>query len=172
MRSAVGGDENAYRRVLRELVPVLRGMVRGGFARYGMGADEVEDVVQETLLALHLKRHTWDVHRPLLPWVRAIAQYKLIDNLRRRGRPIYIPIEEMSEILTDDAQPHESRLDAARALAHLKGRQQDIVRAISIEGATAKQVAKRLGMTENAVRVTLHRALHGLAGAFRHKKSR
>jgi RNA polymerase sigma-70 factor, ECF subfamily len=169
MRSAVGGDENAYRQVLQELAPILRGMVKSGFARYGIGAQEVEDVVQETLLALHLKRHTWDVRLPLLPWVRAIAHYKLIDNLRRRGRAIYIPIEEMEEILTNDAQPHESRLDAARALAHLKGRQQDIVRAISIEGATGKQVAARFGMTENAVRVTLHRALQNLARVFRDK---
>jgi RNA polymerase sigma-70 factor, ECF subfamily len=144
-------------------------MVKSGFARYGIGAEEAEDVVQETLLALHLKRHTWDVRLPLQPWVRAIAQNKLIDNLRRRGRATYIPIEEMNETLTDNVQPHASRLDAARVLSHLKGRQLDIVRAIALEGATAKRVAERLGMTENAVRVVLHRALQSLAAAFRDK---
>ena len=170
MRSAMGGNENAYRRLLQELAPVLRGMVKSGFARYGIGAEEAEDVVQETLLALHLKRHTWDVRLPLRPWVRAIAHNKLIDNLRRRGRAVHIPIEDIRETLSNDAAPNASRLDADRVLSRLKGRQQDIVRAISLEGATARQVADRLGMSESAVRVTLHRALQSLAAALRDKK--
>ena len=62
-------------------------------------------MVQETLLAVHLKRHTWDESQPLLPWVRAIAQNKLIDFLRRRGRRVHVPIDEFSETLADDQQP-------------------------------------------------------------------
>ncbi len=169
MRAANGGDPGAYRRVLEALAPLLRGLVARGFARYGRGAEEVEDVVQETLLALHLKRHTWDEHQPLLPWVRAIAQNKLVDNLRRRGRHRQVSIDdELLQTLALDAEPAISdTLDAARMLAHLDARQRDVVKAISIEGASAAEVGQRLGMTEGAVRVVLHRALKALATAFR-----
>ena len=166
MRLGVRGDKSAYRQVLYELAPVLRGMVKAVVSKMGAGTEEVEDIVQETLLALHLKRHTWDDRQPLLPWVRAIARNKLIDTLRRRGRRVHIPIEDISNTLAVDAEAHaSSSLDVAQALAHLKGRQQEIVRAISLQGETAKQVADRLGMTESAVRVALHRALRSLAKA-------
>jgi RNA polymerase sigma-70 factor (ECF subfamily) len=125
-------------------------------------------VVQETLLAVHLKRQTWDENQPLLPWVRAIAQNKLIDNLRRRGRRVHVPIDDVSDALAVNEEPAVSDgIDAERILAKLQGRQREIVQAISIEGATARQVADRLGMTEGAVRVALHRALKSIAGALR-----
>jgi RNA polymerase sigma-70 factor (ECF subfamily) len=168
MRAANRGNADAYRRVLEGLAPILRGLVRHGFAQYGLGPEEVEDVVQETLLAVHLKRQTWDEHQPLLPWVRAIARNKLIDNLRRRGRRVHVPIDDVIDALAVDEEPALSNgVDAARVLASLNGRQREIVQAISIEGATARQVAERLGMTEGAVRVALHRALKSIAGALR-----
>jgi RNA polymerase sigma-70 factor, ECF subfamily len=168
MRAANRGNADAYRRVLEGLAPILRGLVRRGFAQYGLGPEEVEDVVQETLLAVHLKRQTWDEHQPLLPWVRAIARNKLIDNLRRRGRRVHVPIDDVIDALAVDEEPALSNgVDAARVLASLNGRQREIVQAISIEGATARQVAERLGMTEGAVRVALHRALKSIAGALR-----
>lgn len=168
MRAANRDDRASYHRLLHELAPVLRGGVNRGFARYGLGFEDVEDVVQETLLALHLKRHTWDERRPFLPWLQTIAQNKLVDNLRRRGRRARIPIEDVSENLAADVPSAEmDGVDAERMIAKLKGRQRDIVVAISIEGATARQVGERLGMTEGAVRVALHRALKYLAKTFR-----
>ena len=133
-----------------------------------LGPEDVEDVVQETLLAVHLKRHTWDERQPLFPWVYAIARNKLIDNLRRRGRQAHLPIDDIGESLAVSELPAEMNgVDAERVIARLKGRQREIVVAISIEGASARQVAQRLGMTEGAVRVALHRALKSLARAFR-----
>jgi RNA polymerase sigma factor (sigma-70 family) len=168
MRAANRGDAEAYRGVLQGLAPMLRGLAKRGFARYGLGPEEVEDIVQETLLALHLKRHTWDERRPLLPWARAIAHNKLVDNLRRRGRQQEVPIDDLAPVLALDGEPAASAgLDAGRMLAHLSARQRDIVRAISIEGSSAAEVGRRLGMTEGAVRVALHRALRSLAAAFR-----
>jgi RNA polymerase sigma-70 factor (ECF subfamily) len=168
MRAANRGDRASYHRLLHELAPVLRGVVNRGFARYGLGPEEVEDVVQETLLALHLKRQTWDEHRAFFPWVQTIAQNKLVDNLRRRGRRAQIPLEDVSETLAATAPSAEMNgMDAERMIARLEGRQRDIVVAISIEGATAREVGARLGMTEGAVRVALHRALQSLAKAFR-----
>lgn len=167
MKAAIRGNADAYRSVLDELAPILRGFIKGGFARYRLGGEDVEDVVQETLLAVHLKRHTWDESQPLLPWVRAIGQNKLVDNLRRRGRRVHVPIEDFSDTLACEAPADMNGADAERLLARLKGRQRDIVSSISLRGATAKQVAERLGMTEGAVRVALHRALQSLAEEFR-----
>src|SRR6185295_18968038 len=80
MRAANAGDEIAYRRLLEALAPLLRQVVRRGFAHSGFGNCDVEDVVQETLLAIHLKRQTWDEDEALTPWVMAIARHKLIDS--------------------------------------------------------------------------------------------
>jgi RNA polymerase sigma-70 factor (ECF subfamily) len=168
MRAANRGDRASYSRLLHELAPVLRGVVNRGFARYGSGSGDVEDVVQETLLALHLKRHTWDERRAFFPWVQTIAQNKLVDNLRRRGHRGQIPLDDVSETLSAHAPSSEMNgVDAERMLARLKGRQREIVVAISIEGASAREVGERLGMSEGAVRVALHRALQSLAKAFR-----
>ena len=170
MRAANRGDATSYRRLLLELAPVLRSAASRGFARYGLGPEDVEDVVQETLLAMHLKRQTWDERQPLLPWVRAIAQNKLVDNLRRRGRRVHVSLDDISEKFSGDGEPAPMNgVDAEHVIAGLKGRQRDIVLAISIEGASARQVAQRLGMTEGAVRVALHRALQSLAKAYRSK---
>lgn len=148
---------------------MLRGVARRGFARQKIGSEDVEDVVQETLLALHLKRDTWDERQPFLPWLHAIARNKLIDNLRRRGRQVYVEIDSIDELPAGDngQAPELNGVDAERLMARLQGRQREIVVAISIEGASARQVAERLGMTEGAVRVALHRALKSLAKAFR-----
>ena len=168
MRAANRGDARAYRQLLEAVAPVLRGLARQGLSRYGISAEDIEDVVQETLLAVHLKRTTWDEQRPLLPWLRAIVQNKLVDSVRRRGHRLMVPIEDVSDVLAaEDTTGHLNGFDAERMLGRLAGRQRDIVQAISIEGASARQVADRLGMTEGAVRVMLHRALKRLAGAFR-----
>jgi len=172
MRAAIRGDAAAYRRLLQELAPVLRALASRGLARHKRGSEDMEDVVQETLLALHLKRGTWDERQPFSPWLYAIARNKLIDNLRRRGRQarvvIDVAIDDIGELPGAEAPPAElNGVDAERLISRLNGRQREIVVAISIEGASARQVAERLGMTEGAVRVALHRALRSLAKAFR-----
>jgi RNA polymerase sigma-70 factor (ECF subfamily) len=168
MRAAIRGDGGAYRRLLQELAPVLRGLASRGFARHKYGSADVEDVVQETLLALHLKRGTWNERQPFSPWLYAIARNKLIDNLRRRGRQAHVAIDDIGDLPDGAELPAElNGVEAERLISRLKGRQREIVVAISIEGVSARQVAERLGMTEGAVRVALHRALRSLAKAFR-----
>ena len=85
MRAALAGDEAAYRRLLGEIGRAIRPAIRAAFARSRAGDGDIEDVVQETLLAIHLKRQTWDPTQKLTPWVYAIARHKAIDALRRRG---------------------------------------------------------------------------------------
>ena len=107
MRAALDGDSTAYRRLLATLTPVLRTVTRRNCARIGLDGGEAEDIVQEVLLAIHLKRHTWDVDRPFGPWIMTIARNKLIDARRRRGNRLTLPIDDLADILTaegsDDA---------------------------------------------------------------------
>ncbi len=168
MRLARQGDDRAYARLLTQLAPFLRQIARQGFARSGLGSEEAEDVVQETLLAIHLKRHTWDDRQPLVPWVRAITANKLIDNLRRRGRRIHVPVDDLADVLGTDEEPSRlNNLATADMVSRLKGRQREVVESIAVEGRSAREVGEKLGMTEGAVRVMLHRALKSLAMAYR-----
>lgn len=164
MRAAIDGDAAAYRRLLDALTPVLRAGATRGLRRAGVGTADVEDVVQETLLALHLKRHTWDRTQPLMPWVVTVARHKLVDGLRRRGRRIELPVADYEEILAapEERDPTEAH-DVDRLLGRLAPRQRDIVRSITVEDRSITATADRLGMSEGAVRVALHRGLKALA---------
>lgn len=168
MRAANRGDTRAYRDLLCRLAPILRGFARHAILRYRSSAEDVEDIVQETLLAMHLKRHTWVETKPLLPWVRAIAHNKLVDHLRRSKGGQHVDIGEFSDtLIAEQPASISSTLDANVAIGMLKGRQRDVVVAISLEGQSAREVAEQLGMTEGAVRVVLHRALQSLSKALR-----
>src|SRR5450432_3949829 len=120
MRAALAGDEGAYRRLLDEIAHAVRRMARGAFSRARVGDADVEDVVQETLLAIHLKRQTWDGGMRLAPWVGAIARHKIIDAMRRRGARRVEPIEDFENLLAapEGEDPH-ARSDAERLMLQL-----------------------------------------------------
>jgi RNA polymerase sigma factor (sigma-70 family) len=168
MREALRGDADAYRRFLEAVSPALRSVARRNCARIGLDGGEAEDIVQETLLAIHLKRNTWDSERPIAPWIMTIARNKLIDARRRRGNGLMLPIDDMAEILTAAGEdPTLDRGDLDRLLGKLGQRQQDLVRSLSVEGRSVKETADRLEMSEGAVRVALHRAIKALASLYR-----
>lgn len=169
MTAALDGDEAAYRRLLAALTPVLRANARRALGRMGAPTVDAEDIVQETLLALHLHRHTWRRSDPIGPWVAAIARYKLVDVLRRRGRRAEVTIDDLVEVLPDTADQEEElgRQQAVQLVGTLDGRQGEVVRAISVEGADIKETATKLGMSEGAVRVALHRGLKALAQMYK-----
>jgi RNA polymerase sigma-70 factor (ECF subfamily) len=172
MRRANAGDAAAYERLLKALATGLRAAARRGLNRAGKSDADTEDVVQETLLAIHLKRHTWDATAPLGPWVRAIARNKLVDALRRRGRRIEIPVDDFADILPDTTeQPSGIVGDVARNLGELPDRQRDVVRAIAVEGVSITETAMRLSVSEGAVRVALHRGLAAIAIKLRESES-
>ncbi|CAN5654860.1 sigma-70 family RNA polymerase sigma factor [soil metagenome] len=150
----------------------LRVVVRRGLVSAGRGAADCEDVVQETLLAMHLKRDSWDEARPIGPWLRAIARHKLADHLRRRGFTDHVDIDDYADApeLAVDVDAAAS-VDSRQMLASLPERQRRIVQEISIEGRLPADVAQGLGMSEGAVRVTLHRALKALAAFYRRDRS-
>ncbi|MBO3759418.1 sigma-70 family RNA polymerase sigma factor [Ciceribacter sp. L1K23] len=167
MRSALDGDAASYDRFLRAVTPHLRAMARRRCDQFGASAGEAEDIVQEVLIAVHLKRGTWDPERPIGPWLSTIVRNKLIDALRRRGRRVDVPLEDVVATLEAEDANVADRLDAESVLSRLKEPQRDIVRSISLEGAGVKETAERLKMSEVAVRVTLHRALKALSTLYR-----
>lgn len=121
---------------------------------------------------MHLKRDTWDDTQPIEPWLRAIARHKLVDHLRRRGYRDHVSIDDQVDTLATPTDPHaDARADSRRLLESLPERQRRIVEEISLEGRRAAEVAVRLGMSEGAVRVTLHRALKALAAFYRKEQS-
>src|SRR5574337_1703420 len=128
MKASMAGDEGAYRRLLTDIAPIVRGMARRVFAQARMGDADIEDAVQETLLAIHLKRHTWDMNQKLGPWVNAIARHKIIDAMRRRGARKFSPIEDFADFLAApaDEDPH-ALSDARRLMEQLNPRQRDII---------------------------------------------
>ncbi len=163
MRSAMAGDAAAYRRLLDEIARSLRRSVQAVLTRAGQGNADVEDIVQETLLAIHMKRQTWRQDDPFGPWLNAIVRYKSIDAMRRRGLRRHVDLEDVAETIAAEAPEAGAARDVERLLGSLGEKERAIVRGMSLEGRSGADVAARLGMTEVAVRVSLHRALKKLA---------
>jgi RNA polymerase sigma-70 factor (ECF subfamily) len=157
------GDEAAYRLFLSELATHLRSWLRGRLARL---PDEVEDLLQELLLAVHNQRHTYDPTQPLKPWVHAIARYKVIDLLRRRSRNEMLndPLDDEDQLFVAvNGDATEARYDLAKLLDELPDRQRLPILYVKIEGASVADAAQRTGMSESAVKVGIHRGLKALA---------
>src|SRR5260221_10882009 len=102
MLASLDGDAASHRALLDRLSRHLRAYFKGKLTRTGRGAVEAEDLVQEALLAIHLKRDTYDTAEPLTPWVHAIARYKLVDYLRRTRSAVNVPLDESSEVMAQD----------------------------------------------------------------------
>jgi RNA polymerase sigma-70 factor, ECF subfamily len=168
MRSAISGDSAAYHRLLKAVTPVLRAAARRGLARAGQPVDQSEDIVQDILLAVHLKRHTWDANAPFAPWLFAIARNKLIDSLRRRGRRVFVNIDDFAETIPGEpAAETASASEVAAQLQSLPARQRDVLQAIAVDSASIKDTAAKFAMSEGAVRVALHRGLASLTAKLR-----
>jgi len=163
MRAALAGDQAAYQQLLVAIVPHVRNAARRNLS-VAASAD-VEDVVQEALLAVHLKRATWNPTLPFTPWLNAVVRHKAIDALRRRHGRSEVVIDGLDEIPAPRVDG-DAGLDVETALATLDDRQRQIVEQVALHGRTAAEVGATLGMTEGAVRVALHRALKALANTF------
>lgn len=165
--SALAGNNSAYQQFLKELSAHLRAFLRGRLNRL---PDEVEDLVQETLLAIHNQRHTYDPGQPLTAWVHAIARYKLIDLLRRRaGRDaLNEPLDdELAVFAASDTEAGDARRDLGKLLEHLPDRQRLPIVYMKLEGRSVAEAARLTGMSESAVKVGVHRGLKALAALIR-----
>lgn len=168
MRAAILGDERAYGDFLQEAACLVRHLARRKIVHGGI---DPEDIVQETLLAIHLKRHTWRQDGPIMPWLYAIARYKLIDAFRNRGRRVEIEIGEIAETFAGPTSENVSAREINQALATLALGQRSVVASISVDGRSIGETAKWLGMSETAVRVALHRGLAAIRERFGQKQN-
>lgn len=170
MVRGLAGDAASYHSFLKELSGHLRAFLRLRLARL---PDEVEDLVQETLLAVHNQRHTYNAGQPLTAWVHAIARYKFVDLLRRRaGREaLNDSLEETGELLgVSDIEAAESRRDLGQLLGKLPERQRLPIVHVKLEGLSVTEAARLTGMSESAVKVGVHRGLKALAALLRDER--
>ncbi len=156
------GDGAAYQAFLRRLAAHLRAYL--GRRLFGW-PDEVEDLVQECLLAMHNQRHTYQSDQPLTAWVHAIARYKLIDLLRAKsGREaLHDPLEDVQDLLAhSDEEARHARRDLAGLLDTLPDRHRLPIVHVKLEGLSVAETAQLTGMSESAVKVGIHRGLKAL----------
>lgn len=164
LREALAGNEAAYSQFLERVSRMVRALARRKLS--GGAGLEPEDIVQETLLAIHAKRHTWRSDQPVMPWFYAIARYKIVDAFRRRGRAVVVDIDDFADRLEAEQPDTVSEREIARALDGLPDGQRRVVKAISVDGRSIAETARDLGMKETAVRVALHRGLNAITQRF------
>ncbi|MET4259986.1 RNA polymerase sigma-70 factor (ECF subfamily) [Bradyrhizobium sp. S3.12.5] len=165
MLASLEGNAASHHALLSRLSGRLRAYYRGKLARIGRGTAEAEDLVQEAILAIHLKRHTYDPAEPLTPWVHAIARYKLIDFLRRtRASLANVPIDEADAIAGhDDNVDAESTLDIGRLMERLPKNMRCSIEAVKLDGLSIAEAAARCRISESGVKMSIHRGLKTLA---------
>lgn len=165
MAASLDGDAAAYRTLLSRLSGRLRAYFKGHLVRMSRGPVEAEDLVQEVLLAVHTRRHTYDRSQLFTPWLYPIARYKFLDHLRRTNASMKdVPIEEAAELMAhDDAMAVESAFDLDRLLAEVPPKARQAIRDVKLDGLSVSEAAARSGMSESAVKVSVHRGLKALS---------
>lgn len=165
MRMAQAGDEQAYARLLRALLPAIRISVR-----YRIYDDVlVDDVTQDTLLTVHRLRHTYDPSLPMRPWLNAIAQARSIDALRKRGRSQGREVVD-DALLDQAADPQAGRAveklmidqEVGRLLDVLPARQRAVVELVKLREMSLDEAAVESRTSVSAIKALLHRAIENL----------
>lgn len=166
MVASMAGHAEPYRKLLHQISGHLRSYFKARLTRAGRSGTEAEDLLQETLLAIHTRRHTYDPEQLFTPWLYAIARYKLIDHLRHtRLSSADLPLDEVGEIMadTDDQKDAESAMDIERLLARLPPKMGCAIRRVKLQGLSVVEAARICGMSESSVKVNVHRGLKTLA---------
>ena len=159
----LAGEAQAYHVFLKDLGSHVRAFLRRRLASL---PDEIEDLVQDTLLAVHNQRHTYRADQPVTAWVHAIARYKLIDLLRSRSvrEALHDPIDDdMALFAASDTDAADARRDVAQLLEQLPDNQRLPIVHTKLEGLSVAEAAAATGMSESAVKVGVHRGLKALA---------
>ena len=163
MRRAQDGDRRAYETLLIEVAALVRAFARTRLRH----RDWLEDVAQETLLSIHRDRHTYDPHRPFLPWMYAIARHRLLDFVekqRRRGENEVSAENALDGVAGEQLVVERGTLSGflRQALALLSLRQREIIRMLKLEGFTVAEISRKTGLSESLVKVTAHRGYNTL----------
>lgn len=162
--AGLAGDQTAYATFLSTITPMLRRMVGRRLANA-----EVEDVVQEVLISIHKARHTYDGERPIMPWLASIANFRITDHLRKhyaQMRHQTCDIADFENILSDVTEEAGDNESIDELLEDVPEKHKKILTMMHVEGYTAKEVGKQLGMNESAVKVAAHRAIKKIREKF------
>ncbi len=156
MVGGLNGDAVAYRSLLSALAPVLRSFFG---RRLRDAAEDIEDLVQETLMAIHTRRATYDRERLFLPWVYAVARHKWIDLMRRRKA--HVILEDVEHLLLVGAHEDSTlaAIDIENMLSLLPTKQAQVIRATRLNGLSVAETARDSGLSESDVKVSVHRGL-------------
>lgn len=165
MLAGLEGDASAHVALLKRLSARLRAYFGNQLRRIGRGSVEAEDLTQETLIAIHTRRHMYDPAQLFTPWVQAIARYRLMDYLRRtRVSARDMPIEELQEVLSEEETAGiDSGLDLQALLAQLPVKMRRAIELVKLKGLSTNEAAAVSGMSPSAVKVSVHRGLKALA---------
>jgi RNA polymerase sigma-70 factor (ECF subfamily) len=162
MVSAQAGDESDYRQLLRELADVIHRFLRSRFGDH----DFIEDCVQEALIAVHQARHTYDPQRSFRPWLFAIVRHKAIDTLRkqRTREKVTDRFKSDQEVFFQAHDQSSSEIESSEGdlLASLSAQHREVLVLTKIMGHSIAEVADKLGISESAVKVRVHRAIRSL----------
>lgn len=168
---ALEGQASSYARALTLMGHYLRRFFR---KRMASQPSEVEDLVQETLIAIHQKRHTYHRDQPLTAWVYAIARYKWVDYWRAHGRreALHDDIDDWAEVLTVEAASlhSDAHADVGHLLEALPPKQREAITCTRLEGLSIAQTALRTGQSESAVKVNIHRGLKTLMARWKEQR--
>lgn len=165
MLAGLDGDAAAHVMLLKRLSTRLRAYFKNQLRRIGRGAVEAEDLTQETLIAIHTRRHMYDRTQLFTPWVQAIARYKLLDYLRRtKISAREVDIEEVQDVLSEEeAVGAEGRLDLETLLRQLPVKMRRAIELVKLRGLTTSEAAAASGMSPSAIKVSVHRGVKALA---------
>lgn len=157
------GDHASYQRALGLMSGHVRRFLQ---KRMQSQLSDVEDLVQETLMAIHQKRHTYQTDQPVTAWMHAIARYKWIDHLRAHGRQAarHEPLDDWADVLSVDSEESASdaRRDLTVVLADLPAAQRLAIEHTRVQGLSVAETAQRTGQSEALVKVNVHRGLKTL----------
>lgn len=165
MRASLSGDSASHGQLLTLLSGHLRAYFRRKLGYIGRSVADAEDLVQETLIAIHVHRNAYDPSRPVVPWVYSIARYKLIDFLRRTGTIARdISIDDVDGLSAREEQADvESAFELERLLERLPPKMRRAIQYVKLKGMSVREAAKHSGMSESAIKVSVHRGLRRLS---------
>jgi RNA polymerase sigma-70 factor (ECF subfamily) len=157
MVAGLAGNQIAYGEFLTKAELQLRFFVSRKIA-----SADADDVLQEILISIHKARHTYDGQRPIIPWLMSIANFRILDHLRKhycQMRHKTTNIDGLENILADVTKGGENSEYEGELLDDVSQKNKQILTMMHIEGYTAKEVAAKIGMGESAVKVAAHRAI-------------
>ena len=160
MMQGLNGDAASHSRLLSELSVLLRGFYS---RRFGGDPSDAEDLVQETLIAVHTRRESYDPSKPFTSWAFSMARYKMIDEFRRRGLRPTSPIDDVEDLFAeDDYEAASAAIDLNRLMAGLPAQQRTAIQHVKIEGLSIEESAERSGLSPSNVKISIHRGLKKL----------